>query len=202
MIPSYYVCTGCAKRFDFEHREAVYYFGAAPLDTQLTSTDVLPVPGRPAWCKTCAKLCFVEDIKPLRVFEEAYGAVRAGQTVEYPAETTNLDASQARGQIATYLRWRMMRVHPARSLCCGGTNYQFLDVEQPLLKHSECDFGVIEAQYVFPGSYNGPGPGVYSAANIRILDIEGLLIGLLTTRSRGSAIWNVAPAAYEPLRSD
>ncbi|WP_143094007.1 hypothetical protein ABL840_01665 [Variovorax sp. NFACC27] len=71
-----------------------------------------------------------------------------------------------------------------------------------MLKHSECDFGVIEAQYVFPGSYNGLGPGVNSPANIRILDIEGLLIGLLTTRSRGSAIWNVVPAAYEPLRPD
>lgn len=202
MIPSYYVCTGCAKHFDFEHREAVYYFGATPIGSQLPGTDVLPVPGRPAWCKTCAKLCFVEDIKPLRVFEEAYGAVRAGQAVEYPAETINLGTSQARDQIATYLRWRMRRVHPARSLCCGGTSYQFLDVEQPLLKHSECDFGVIEAQYVFPGSYNGPGPGVYSPANIRILDGEGLLIGLLTTRAHGSVLWNVVPAAYEMPQPD
>lgn len=202
MIPSHYVCTSCAEEFDFEHRDAVYYFGTAPLGDQLLATEVLPVPVRPGWCKTCARLCLVEDIKSLRTFEGAYAAVRAGQVVEYPTETMNFDASQAQDLIGTYLRWRMKRVHSSRALCCGGANYQYLDIPQPLLKHSECDFGVVEAQYLLPGSYNGPGPGVYSPANIRVFDSEGLLVGLLTTLSVGSMLWNVVPAAYELLRPD
>lgn len=202
-LPSHYACTGCGKRFAFEFRRAVYYCGTSPIGGQLPDADVLQVPVRPGWCKTCDKLCAIEDIQPLRTFEDAYGAVRAGKDVEYPEETFNYDLPEAIDRIATYLRWRLGRAHPSRALCCGGTDYQFLDVEQPLLKHAECEFGVVEAVYPYSGPYNGPGPGVYSPANIRVFDGEGELIGRLTTRSLGGAtLWEVVPAAYGAPQSD
>lgn len=76
-----------------------------------------------------------------------------------------------------------------------------LDVAHPLLKHTECDFGVVEPRILLSG-YNGPGPGVYSAANIRVYSGEGALIGLLTWRTRGSDVWDVTPAAYPPAGGD
>lgn len=202
-LPSHYACTGCGKRFGFEFQRSVYYCGTTPLGHQLLDADVFPIPVRPGWCKTCDKLCVVEDIQPLRTFEDAYGAVRAGKNVEYPEGTLNYDLPEAIDRIAAYLRWRLGRAHTPRALCCGGINYQFLDVKQPLLKHAECDFGVVEAVYLYLGSYNGPGPGVYSPANIRVFDGEGDLIGLLTTRAWGGAtLWEVVPAAYETSQSD
>jgi hypothetical protein len=201
-FPSYYVCTGCKTRFHFEFPLPVYYFGSAPLGTQLLDNEVLPVPVRPGWCKTCNKLCVVEDIQPLRVFEASYGAVRAGKAVEYPEDTVNFDSCQAADRIAAFLRWRMSRFSQPRALCCGGDSYQFLDVELPLLRHAECDFGVVEAAFFYLGTYNGPGPGVYSPANIPVLHGEGELIGRLTTRARGSSLWTVVSAEYEAGQSD
>lgn len=202
-LPSHYACTGCGKRFGFEFQRSVYYCGTTPLGHQLLDADVFPIPVRPGWCKTCDKLCVVEDIRPLRTFEDAYGAVRAGKNVEYPEGTLNYDLPEAIDRIAAYLRWRLGRAHTSRALCCGGIDYQFLDVKQPLLKHAECDFGVVEAVYLYFGSYNGSGPGVYSPANIRVFNGEGDLIGLLTTRAWGGAtLWEVVPAAYETSQSD
>jgi len=201
-FPSYYVCTGCNTQFSFEFQDPVYYFGETPLGAQLLDAETFPIPVRPGWCKTCAKLCVVEDIQPLHTFEASYGAVRAGKVVEYPEQTLNFELPQSAARIRTYLRWRMSRLHQPRALCCGGTDYQLLDVKLPLLKHAECDFGVVDAAFVYPGSYNGPGRGVYSPANIPVFDGEGELIGLLTTRARASTLWNVAPAAYEGRQSD
>ena len=76
-----------------------------------------------------------------------------------------------------------------------------MDVAQPLLKHQECDFGFITA-WSWLSSHNGPGPGVRSAANIRLYDSEGQLIGLLTWWDRESASWAVEPAAYPPSVED
>jgi len=198
MLPSHYACTSCGERFEFAHREAVYYFNfdSAPIGSQVRGADLFAVPVRPGWCKSCATVCLVEDIAPVRAFADAYGTVRAGRAVEYPSATEFLDLQQAQDEIATYLRWRLGRRHPPRALCCGRTNYQLLDVAQPLIKHAECDFGVVEPRLLFPGPHNGPGPGVYSPANIRVYDSEGCLIGLLTWRPRNSETWDVALTEY------
>src|SRR5262249_26076231 len=147
----------------FAQREARYYFDfdSAPLGNQLSGGDLADVPVRPGWCKTCSKVCLVEHIEPLRVFEDAYGFGRTGKPVQYPIDTEHLHPQEALDALEAFLKWRMERRHLARALCCGGTHFQFLDVAQPLLKHQECDFGVVEARYLFSG-YNGPGPGVYS----------------------------------------
>jgi len=198
MLPSSYACTSCGERFEFAHRDAVYHFNSdsAPIGGQVPGADLFPVPVRPGWCKSCATVCLVEDIAPVRAFEDAYGAVRVGRAVEYPLATEVLDPQQAQDELATYLRWRLGRRHPPRALCYGRTNYQLLDVAQPLLKHAGCDFGVVEPQFLLLGSYNGPGPGVYSPANIPVYDSEGSLIGLLTWRPRGSDTWDVEPTEY------
>lgn len=197
LLPNYYACTGCGEVFHFAHREACYYFNfdSTPLCGQLSGADLVDIPVCPGWCKECSKVCLVEHIEPVRAFEDAYGLVRGGKPVEYPLATKFLSPQQARDALEAFLKWRMQRRHPARALCCGGTNYQLLDVVQPLLKHQECDFGVVEACYVFSG-YNGPGPGVYSAANIPVYTSEGELMACLTWRVRGSEIWDVASAGY------
>lgn len=202
-LPSHYACTGCGETFNFSQRDARYCFDsdAALSNGQLVGSALHDVPARPGWCKDCATVCLVEDIAAVQAFEAALGAVRAGRAVEYPLVTEYLSAQEARERAENYLRWRMGRRHPPRALCCGRTNFQFLDVAEPLLKHQECDFGVVEPRYLF-SPYNGPGPGVYSAADIRVYSGEGALIGLLTWRARGSEVWDVGPAEYPSFDED
>lgn len=198
MLPSLYACTSCGHTFPFAHREASYYLAVdgVPLGQQVSGARLFQVPVRPGWCKDCGDVCLVEDIAPLRAFEDALGAVRSGRAVEYPTQTENLTPELAREEVEAFLRWRMDRRHAPRALCCGGLNYQLLDVPQPLLKHAECDFGVVEAQYFFPGSYCGPGPGVLAPANIPIFGAEGERLGTMTWVDRETGIWQVTPAAY------
>ncbi|SOE06337.1 hypothetical protein SAMN05518800_6978 [Variovorax sp. YR752] len=199
MLPSYYQCTSCRERFGFAHTEGYYYlnFDHVPPGAQVPVADLYTIPVRPGWCKDCATVCIVEDIAVTRVFEDAYGVVRAGRPVEYPLQTENLDLQQAQEKLAAYLRWRLERRHPARALCCGGTSYQFLDVAQPLLKHTECDFGVVEPQsQYFIGGETYRTSGVLSPANVRVYSGEGDLMGLLTWRSRDSDTWEVTPTTY------
>lgn len=199
LLPNFYRCTSCREKFLFAQHEACYHLDVdhAPLGVRVPAADLYAIPVRPGWCKDCAAVCLVEDIAATRVFEDAYGAARAGLPVEYPLQTENLEPQQAQDALATYLRWRLARRHPARALCCGGTRYQFLDVAQPLFKHEGCDFGVIEPQYLIAGgTYRAP--GVFSPANIRVYSSEGDLTGLLTWRSRDSDGWEVTPIAYPP----
>ena len=198
MLPSQYVCTGCRETFSFPFRAANYYLGSLPIGKQVADADLLMVPTRPAWCNDCGALCIVEDIAALRAFEDAYGCARTGQPVEYPIYTEGMKQALAVCEIERYLRWRMERRNPARALCCGGSNFQFMDVAQPLLRHAGCEFGVIEPN-IFIGAYCGPGPGVYSPANIRVFDPDGDLLGLLTWRRREEDAWDVELLAYPPV---
>jgi hypothetical protein len=64
-------------------------------------------------------------------------------------------------------------------LCCGGSNYQLLDLPLPLLKHAGCDVGVIEAVYAYIGM-KILGPAEFDNAvspDYRIYDAEGELLG-------------------------
>ncbi|RZI85322.1 MAG: hypothetical protein EOP38_05325 [Rubrivivax sp.] len=201
MIPFAYVCTSCQMHFEFKHRSAEYYVGKVPMAAKVDSADLLPVPVRPAWCKDCNDLCISEDIASLRDMENAYGAARRGLTVEYPFGTEFMDRAEAEKEVGKYLRWRMERRHAARVLCCGGSNFQFMDVAQPLFKHADCEFGTIEPIHHI-GSYNGPGPGVHSAANIPVYSTEGELIGMLTWRKMGESTWCVDPTSYPPDADD
>lgn len=201
MLPSCYVCSGCRETFGFKFRSAYYHVGAGVVGTQVSEDDLLSVPVRPGWCKDCASLCVVEDIAPLRTFELAYGAARAGRPVEYPLGTDFLDATESEREVGAYLRWRMGRRHAARALCCGGSNFQFMDVPQPLIKHAECDFGFIEPQFMIAPHCGSP-PGIHSPANIRLYTTEGILIGLLTWLDWSKRKWGVAALSYVPRIED
>ena len=204
MLPSHYVCTSCAEVFKFSHHVARYLLDGdqPPPEGKVFGRRLLEIPVRPGWCKHCAALCLVEDIAPVRAFEDAYGAVRAGHVVEYPTSTDNLPAEYALAEVGAFLRWRMGRRNTPRALCCGRTDYQLLDVPQPLLKHAECDFGVVEARYVSFGPFTGPLPGEYRSADIPVYDGEGTLIGLLTRYDRWTDVWEVIPNAYSPHSQD
>lgn len=197
MLPDHYVCRSCLERFEFKFREVRHCVGTAPIDKQVAEKELLWTPVRPAWCNDCESVCLVEDIASLRAFEDAYGAVRSGRPVEYPIGTEFMDPKEAEKAVEPYLRWRMERRHAARALCCGGSNFQFMDVAQPLLKHAECDFGFIGPMFSI-SSYCGSGPGVLSPANIRLYSSEGELIGLLTWYHREEDKWDVVAANYPP----
>lgn len=201
MLPTRYVCSSCQASFDFKFKEALYYVGIEPVGNQVAYDDLLLVNVRPAWCKDCDCLCVAEDIASLPIYEGAYAAARGGRKVEYPADTEHMDAAEAIKELGDKLRWRMARRHPARVLCCGGSRYQLMDVESPLLKHAECDFGVVEPRS-FIGGYCGPGPGVYSPANIPLYDGEGVLIGQLTWRHKTEPIWDIEPLTYPAPAAD
>jgi hypothetical protein len=201
MIPNYYECSSCRERFEFGFREAYYYLGSGSVEGSALDEALLSIPVRPGWCKNCGSVCIVEDIAPLRTFEAAYGAVRQGRPVEYPVATEYCEPEFANELAGAYLRWRLGRRHAARALCCGGSDYIFMDDAQPLIKHAECDFGFIEPM-VWIGSYCGTGPGVRSPANLRLYTSEGELAGLLTWHHRGEGRWDVAPSRYPPPGSD
>ena len=197
MYPTYYACSRCQEKFQFQFRDAMYYVGPAPAVGQVGFDDLLSVNLRPGWCRDCECLCVVEDILPVRAFEDAYGAARSGRQVDYPALTFYRDASEPVKEVGNYLRWRMARIHPARALCCGRSLYQLMDVAQPILKHDGCEYGFIEPWYQVSG-YNGPGPGVGRPANIRLFDAEGILIGQLTWRNDDERMWDIEPLQYPP----
>ena len=196
MLPSKYCCSSCNESFFFPFADAYYYLGKAAAGQLIASKDLLAVPMRPAWCKDCASLCPVEDIATVRDFENAYGALRSGKQIEYPFSSENLDTDVALSNMAVYLQWRMTRRHAPRALCCGGNRFQYMDVELPLFKHAECDFGYLKPWYLLPGPYNGPGPGIRSAANFRFYTPEGELAGQLTWYERQEEKWQSKRLAY------
>lgn len=197
MIPSHYTCSSCNENLSVPNADNYYYLGSLAIGMPVDDKDLFLMPVRPAWCKDCASLCTVEDIRSLRDFENAYGAVRSGKTVEYPIATENLDNEATLHEVKIFLQWRMSRGRVARALCCGDENYQFMDVAQPMFKHAECDFGYMEARYSLPGSYCGPGPGAYSPANIRLYDPEGELVGPLTWYKREESKWDTEKLNYQ-----
>lgn len=197
MVPSYYECSSCRERFEFGFREVYYYVGSGSVEDFVRDDELLCAPVRPGWCKDCSSVCIVEDIAPLRVFESAYGAAKQRRPSAYPLATECYDPEVTSELAGKYLRWRMGRKHAARALCCGGSNYIFMDDAQPLIKHAECDFGFVEPM-VQISSYCGPGLGVRSPANIRLCTGEGELVGVLTWHRREEGAWDVAPAHYPP----
>ena len=201
MTPNYYTCSSCGEKFTFKTQAPRYHLGPDPLGATVDETALLSILARPAWCRDCNSLCHAEDILPVREVENAYAAVRSGRHVEYPVDTEYMEPDQALAIVGAYLRWRMARRRPARALCCGGVNFQFMDVAQPLIKHLECEFGFITARFAI-SSYCGPGPGVYSAADIPLHDTEGELIGRLTWRQQGESVWQAESASYPPATAE
>ena len=72
---------------------------------------------------------------------------------------------------------------------------------RPVVYPVPCEFGLIEPSFQVV-SFNGPGPGVYSAPNIRVYNGEGDLIGLMTWRNRETKMWDVVTAAYAESDED
>jgi len=197
VLPGHYVCTSCGTKFPFEFYRAIYYLGSGEIGDHVPDEELLAVPLRPAWCKDCGRVCPVEDIAPLRTFEAAYAAVRSGLSFDYPFSSKYGDPADHRREVAVYLRWRMGRRRAARALCCGGSNFQFMDVPTPLFKHAECEFGVIEPVEVIPG----PGvwrPGISGPANTRLYSAEGDLIGRITWLhlTEHQRTWSVEKLSY------
>ena len=126
---------------------------------------------------------------------------KQGRPIEYPVATEYYEPEVAIELAGAYLRWRMERRHAARALCCGGSRYVFLDDAQPLIKHAECDFGVVQS-VVWITPHDGSAPGVTSPANLRLYTSEGELTGLLTWHRRDEGRWGVAHALYSPTVSD
>lgn len=107
------------RRVQIQFRSAYYYAGTATFDKKVADADLLPIPVRPTWCKDCEAVCLVEDIASLRAFEDAYGAVRCGRSIEYPVDSRNFDPQVVQEDVAHLLRWRMERVHRAGRYAAG-----------------------------------------------------------------------------------
>jgi hypothetical protein len=201
MLPAHYVCTSCSTKFLFEFHEADYYLGTGDIGDEVIDKDLLAVPLRPAWCRDCGCVCPVEDIAPVRTFEATYAAVRRGLAFDYPFSSEHGDPSEHLEAVEAYLRWRMGRRHAARALCCGGSNFQFMDVATPLFKHAECDFGVVEPATVFPGPFTWS-PGISGPINTRLYTTEGELIGVRTWLHTDRSSWRVKKLSYPPATSE
>lgn len=200
MLPTYYRCSSCQQKFEFEFREAWYCLDAAPIDSPVSDASLLEIPVRPAWCKACECITIVEDIPPLRAYEDAYAAARAGRAIAFPILSEFGDPESIRA-LEMYVRWRMGRRSAPRALCCGGSNYQLMDVATPLIKHAECEFGFIEGMIQISSGVRRA-PGIHSPFNMRLYNSEGELAGLLTWRTPDRQHWQVEPFAYPPVATD
>ncbi|MFZ6759912.1 hypothetical protein ACO0K9_22165 [Undibacterium sp. Ji50W] len=196
-----YTCSSCREKFFLPFTDACYYLGPKPVGKQVADDDVLKVLVRHAWCRDCSSLCIAEDILALREFENAYGSARAGRSIEYPVQSEYMDEAEVVGEAKRYLRWRMLRGHVPRALCCGGSNFQFMDEPQMQIKHAECDFGFVSGSMRI-GSSCGSSPGVSTPANIRLYDIDGELIGRLTWWKQDVGKWDIEPLSYLPIDDD
>lgn len=94
-LPIYAKCTVCHERFDVPFRGTYYYVGDTPLAGQVRDADLLEALLHPAWCKDCDMMSLVEDIMPLRDFENSLGAVRAGLETEYPVDYSPSPVSES-----------------------------------------------------------------------------------------------------------
>ena len=217
MLPHTVECSVCHECFVLPFRVAYYYTGSESVGDHVGFSDLLGILMQPAWCSDCDILSLVEDILPLREFENALGAVRAGHEVEYPVyyspprrirlrgpqhnresyrEGDRLEAERASYEAAAYLRWRMDRRHAPRALCCGGNRFQRLDDPSCKIRHADCEFGFIRQWiHIGPSASMHVGP-----ANQRLYSAEGELIGLLTDSITipgvDEDIWKVEPLQY------
>lgn len=163
-------------------------------------------------------LSVVEDILPLREFEYAFGALRAGHKVTYPvhyypplkprshelernvelhSDWERENAESVKLEAAAYLRWRMARRHVPRMLCCGGTRFERFDDDSCKIRHADCEFGFLHQMLIISS-------GVYRAragpVNERLYNAEGELIGMLTdiikNPETGEETYKVEPMQY------
>ena len=101
-LPNYYECTGCGETFNFARRSAYYCFDleAVSPGTKLSGSKIFAIPVRPAWCKDCSWVCLVENLLPVRSFEDAYGMTKAGKEIEYPFASEHLSTPEGEAPIA------------------------------------------------------------------------------------------------------
>lgn len=197
---SYYECSQCREQFQFKIGLVYHCLQVSADRLSVQDADVFEVPTRPIWCLQCEAVSKVEDLGQLREYEYALGMARRGKTVKYPLYTTGYEPEREMQELELMLAWRMGRRNPARALCCGGQQYQLLDVRQPLIKHAECEYGFI-GNVIQIGGFNGPRPGTRSPANYLLHDAEGERIGLMTWYHESGDCWDVVPQPY-PLRMD
>ncbi|MDK2126999.1 hypothetical protein [Parachitinimonas caeni] len=197
-LPSFYSCSYCHENFHFPFNTLSYHHkGGGPLPSTVRSEDFLEIPKRPAWCKVCNSLTLVEDILPLQDFENAYGAIRAGKSIEYPLHCRGKDAAEQIATCKALLEWRMNRIRPARALCCGGTQFLWMDTLQPLRRHADCEYGFIDPVW-YIGSFCGYAHGIHSPADYRVYDPEGELVGNLTWFNQEAGSWALQELRYAP----
>lgn len=225
MVPDHVECSVCRERFSFPFHTAYYYTGSGPVEGRVREDELLNVPLLPAWCKDCDQLSLVEEILPLRDFEHALGAIRAGLEVDYPVsyfppwpshrqETKahiefqrQMDlehAERSKAGAAAYLKWRMARHGAPRVLCCGGKQFQRLDDASCKIRHADCEFGfLIMPLTISSGVWRG---NHLAPRHERVYDPEGNLIGLLLDGlehpETGDVLWKLEAMHYPPPEQD
>lgn len=192
-MPSFYQCSECHARFDFPFTAADYYLGSTPPRRVVQPAQLLPVLTEPVWCPTCDGLSLAEHIEPLRAFELAWGAARCGRSVDYPVNTQASDREASLAQIEPYLRWRMARRRPARTLCCNQPHYHRLNDRGASVRHSGCEHGTVEPMLTI-GTAGWKTPAPQQPRGSRLYDSEGHLLGQLTLWVEAEQGWLLQPA--------
>lgn len=199
-MPSFYQCSECHTRFDFPFAAADYYVGTQPPGRVVGPADLLPVLTEPVWCHTCDGLSLAEHIEPLRTFELAWGSARCGRTVDYPVNTQACDRDASLARLEPYLRWRMARRRPARTLCCGHAHFQRLNDRSSVMRHAGCEHGIVEPMLTVRSANWKQTP--HQPRGSRLYDSEGRLLGQLTVWVEAEHGWLLQPALSPSLDAE
>lgn len=187
MTPDRLECTECGYSYKFPTTSYVYYIGKEISPQSIKDHEMIGVPTKPVWCCNCSSPSWVEDIRPLQEFEEAYVKVSKGLEIRYPICNFMMEKEIALENVLHYINLRKDRSSKTSCLECGGS--KFLPIPETLLKHEECENGILKEVFVVGG-------GTYLLDKL-VFNGKGTHIGRLQHFDFEIDAWEFKPCANE-----
>ena len=187
MTPDSLECTECGHSYKFPTTSYVYYIGEKEAPFGIQGHEMLEVPTKPVWCCDCNSPSWVEDIRPLKEYEESYAKVNKGIDIRFPISNYMMENELALKIVLHYIHMRTNRSSKTSCLECGSS--AFLPIPETLLKHDECNNGILKEVFVVGG-------GTY-LLNKLVFDKNGTQLGRLEHFDFEIDAWGFKPCVNE-----
>lgn len=193
MLPNSIRCDDCFKTFDFPDASGGIYLYVTHYDSEkkgVKEKHLTPIPKKPIWCGVCNKPTFAEDLREIRDWEGAFSLVKAGQSVEFPIDTTYIDdKSSVIDEFKLLFDIRKKRTNNGLCLFCGGLQYAVIGSPETGIEHENCG-GSFKRLYSISSSN-------YMISAYKIFSTDGRLIGRLDHCKDHEFDYYVKECSYE-----